>query len=160
MRRVLLVFWTAGMLAAFAARPAAASDELFTSTLRGNIANQQIVGFPASTATWDLRRGFVSILPFGKERALVVVGVKGLIIPALGFNPSPDVLARIVCHDQVGTPAEAARTRTAPLSREGNGTVIDVVPLPGTCFAPVVFLTGSRDPEGQSPGKWFAVTGF
>jgi hypothetical protein len=158
MRRVLLALW-AGALFALPARPAA-SSELFTSTLRGNIANQQIVGFAASTATWDVRRSFVSILPFGKDRALVVVGVKGLIIPALGFNPSPDVLARIVCHDQVGTVSEAARTRTAPLSRQGNGTLIDVVSLPGACFAPIVLLTGSRDPEGQSPGKFFAVTGF
>jgi hypothetical protein len=159
MRRLLLAL-LAGALFALPARPAAASSELFTSTLRGNIANQQIAGFAASTATWDLKRGFVSILPFGKDRALVVVGVKGLIIPALGFNPSPDVLARIVCHDQVGTPAEAARTRTAPLSRQGDGTLVDVVALPGTCFAPIVLLTGSRDPEGQSPGKFFAVTGF
>jgi hypothetical protein len=160
MRRVLIALCAAGALCALSTRPAAASAELCTSTLRGNIANQQIVGFAASTATWDVRKGFVSILPFGEDRALVVVGVKGLIIPALGFNPSPDVLARIVCHDQVGAVSEAARTRTAPLSRQGDGTVIDVVSLPGTCFAPIVFLTGSRDPEGQSPGKFFAVTGF
>jgi hypothetical protein len=160
MRRVLIAVCAAGALCALTTRPAAASSELFTSALRGNIANQQIVGFAASTATWAVRKGFVSILPFGKDRALVVVGVKGLIIPALGFNPSPDVLARIVCHDQVGAVSEAARTRTAPLSRQGDGTVIDVVSLPGTCFAPIVFLTGSRDPEGQSPGKFFAVTGF
>jgi hypothetical protein len=150
----------AGILGTLAAPPAQASEELFTSTLRGNIANQQIAGFPASTATWDLRRGFVSILPFGRDRMLAVVAVKGLIIPALGFNPSPDILARIVCHDEVGAPSEAARTKTAPFSREGNATLIDVVSIPGTCFAPIVFLTGSRDPEGQTPGKWFAVTGF
>jgi hypothetical protein len=160
MRRVFIALWAAGALCALSTRPAAAASELFTSALRGNIANQQIAGFAASTATWAVRKGFVSILPFGKDRALVVVGVKGLIIPALGFNPSPDVLARIVCHDQVGAVSEAARTRTAPLSRQGDGTVIDVVSLPGTCFAPIVFLTGSRDPEGQSPGKFFAVTGF
>jgi hypothetical protein len=160
MRRVIGALWVAGALFALTAQPAAASSEVFTSTLRGNIANQQIVGFAASTATWDLRSGFVSIVPFGKDRSLVVVGVRGLIIPALGFNPSPDVLARIVCHDGVGTVSERARTRTAPLSRQGDGTLIDVVPLPGTCFAPIVLLTGSRDPEGQSPGKFFAVTGF
>src|SRR5262245_25677259 len=160
MRRVLLALWAAGSLCALPVPSAAASSELFTSTLRGNIANQQIAGFAASTATWEVRRGFVSILPFGKDRALVIVGVKGLIIPALGFNPSPDLLARVVCHDQLGAPSEAARTRTAPLSRQGNSTLVDVVALPASCFAPIVLLTGSRDPEGQSPGKFFAVTGF
>src|SRR5262245_66098469 len=111
MRRVLLAL-CAGALYALPAPPAAASSELFTSTLRGNIANQQIAGFAASTATWEVRRGFVSILPFGKDRALVIVGVKGLIIRALGFNPSPDLLARVVCHDHLGAPSEAPRTRT------------------------------------------------
>jgi len=141
------------------ANPAAAVTEHFSATIRGNIANQQIAGFRASTATWDLKRGFVAIVPAGR-RDLVVVAVKGLIIPALGFNPSPDLLARIVCHDEAGTPAEVARTRTVPMSRAGDATLIDKVAIPGPCFAPVVLLTGSVDPDGEMPGKWFGVSGF
>src|SRR5262245_5493552 len=158
MRPLLIGLASAGMLLALA-NPAAAFTEHFSATIRGNIANQQIVGFRASTATWDLKRGVVSIVPAG-HRDLVVVAVKGLIIPVLGFNPSPDLLARIVCHDEVGTPAEVTRTRAVPMSRAGDATLIDSVAIPGTCFAPVVLLTGSADPDGEMPGKWFGVSGF
>ena len=159
MRPWLIGIASAGMLFALANR-AAASTEHFSATIRGNVANQQIVGFRASTATWDLKRGFVSIVSRARRNDLLVVAVKGLIIPALGFNPSPDLLARVVCHDETGTPAEVARTRAVPMSPEGDATLIDGVSIPGACFAPVVLLTGSVDPDGEMPGKWFGVSGF
>ncbi len=28
------------------------------------------------------------------------------------------------------------------------------------CFAPIVLLTGLRDPDGNQPANWFAVSGF
>src|SRR5687767_7539495 len=101
MRPWLIVLATTGMLLGLASR-AAASAERFTATIRGNVANQQIVGFRASTATWDLQRGFASIVSRGRRGDVLVIAVKGLIIPAIGFNPSPDLLARVVCHDAVG----------------------------------------------------------
>jgi hypothetical protein len=159
MRRIVLALTGAALLGAAAPRTSEAS-ELFTSSLRGNVASQAIAGFQSSRATWDLERGRASIFPFGNDHAVVVVRTKGLIIPALGFNPSPDLLARIVCHDAAGTPAEAARTRTVPFPPSGNATLLEVVELPGDCFAPIVLLTGSVDPEGESPGKFFAVSGF
>ena len=76
------------------------------------------------------RKGRVTLAGFGKGRAILVAKARGLIIPALGFNPSPDLLARLVCHDAAGTPFEGARTKTAPLDREGDGTLVDVVKLP------------------------------
>ncbi len=148
---VLLTLWGPG---------AAQASELFASSLLGNVANQSIAGFPSSTATWDLKSGSVAIFPFGNDHAVVIVRTRGLIIPELGFNPSPDLLARLVCHDAAGTSAEAARTKTVPFPQSGNATLVDVVPIPADCFAPIVLLTGSVDPQGQRPGKFFAVSGF
>ena len=147
-----------GLLAVGA--PAANAEPIFSAPLRGNVANQSIVGFPSSRATWDIERGHVSLFRFGEGRAVVVVRTQGLIIPAIGLNPSPDLLARLVCHDDTGSPSEAARTRTVRFPESGDATLIDVVPVPDDCFAPIVLLTGSRDPDGNQPGNWFAVSGF
>jgi hypothetical protein len=160
MTRIPLVLTGALFLLGITTAPALADDALFSANLRGNIADQVIAGFPASRATWDIRRGRVTLVAFGGRHAVLVARAKGLIIPALGFNPSPDFLARVVCHDQAGQPSEAARTRTAPLSQAGNGTLIDVVELPEACFAPIVLITGSVDPDGNRPGNWFAVSAF
>lgn len=147
------------LLALASPRPAAAA-ELFAARLRGNVANQVIAGFPSSLATWDLERGSVALFPFGEEHAVLVVSVRGLIIPALGFNPSPDLLARLVCHDAAGTPSEAARTRAIPFPQSGDAKLVEVISIPADCYAPIVLLTGSVDPQGESPGKFFAVSGF
>lgn len=157
--RALVLTLLAGLLGVTSPGAAEAGPP-FTSSLRGNIANQSIAGFPASRATWDLERGKVALIPFGEEQAVVVVTTTGLIIPAIGFNPSPDLLARVVCHDAAGTPSEAARTKTVAFPQSGDATLIDVVSIAGDCFAPIVLLTGSRDPDGNTPGNWFAVSGF
>lgn len=154
-----LVAVTAALLTIASPRVAQAS-ELFASSLLGNIANQTIAGFASSTATWDLQRGTVAIFPFGSDHAVLVVRTRGLIIPDLGFNPSPDLLARVVCHDATGTPSEAARTRSIPFPQSGNATLVEVIQIPDACFAPIVLLTGSVDPQGERPGKFFAVSGF
>lgn len=143
-----------------AVRPPAAAAESFASALRGNVANQVIAGFPSSVVTWAIERGRVVINRRASGEAIVVVRTEGLIIPALGFNPSPDLLARIVCHDSAGTPSEGARTRAIPFPESGDARLVDTVSLPEECFAPIVLLTGSIDPQGESPGKFFAVTGF
>jgi hypothetical protein len=148
-----------GLVLLGAAAPVRA-DPLFSAPLRGNVANQSIAGFASSRATWELERGRVSLVRFGQGKAVVVVRTRGLIIPALGFNPSPDLLARLVCHDATGAPAEAARTDTVPFAQDGDATLIDVVSIPAECFAPIVLLTGSRDPDGNQPGNWFAVSAF
>jgi hypothetical protein len=160
MRRIPLALTGVLFLLGLTTAPALANEALFSANLRGNIADQMIAGFPASRATWDIRRGRVTLVGFGGRHVLLVARAKGLIIPALGFNPSPDFLARVVCHDEAGRPSEAARTQTAPLSQAGNGTLIDVVELPAVCFAPIVLITGSIDPDGNRPGNWFAVSAF
>ena len=141
------------------ALPASAGPVL-SATLRGNVADQSIAGFPSSRASWEVERGRVSLVRFGEGQAVLLVQTKGLIIPALGFNPSPDLLARLVCHDAAGVPFEAARSDAVPFAPDGDATLIDVIPLPAACFAPIVLLTGSRDPDGNEPGNWFAVSGF
>jgi hypothetical protein len=160
MRRFLFVLTSALLLFGFTSSPAHADEAVFSSNLRGNIADQVIAGFPSSRATWDIRRGRITLVGFGEHRVILVAQAKGLIIPSIGFNPSPDFLARVVCHDEAGRSSEAARTRTAPLSQGGNGTLIDVVELPAACFAPIVLITGSTDPAGNRPGNWFAVSAF
>jgi hypothetical protein len=158
MARIASAFAAALLLAGLAGAPAHANETLYTADLLGNVANQVIAGFPSSTATWTIKKGRVTLAGFGKSHAILILKAKGLIIPALGFNPSPDVLARVVCHDAQGKPFEGARTKTAPLDREGDGTLVDVVQLPDQCFAPIILVTGSQDPAGNRPGNWFAVS--
>src|SRR5262245_38558598 len=107
-------------------RGSAGGTEVFSSSLEGNRANQVIADFPASTVDWNLARGTVSIITFSEGRALLLLRVKQLIIPAFGFNPSPDILARVVCHDPAGQPSEAARTKAVPFNSEGNAILVDV----------------------------------
>ena len=138
----------------------ARAEIVYHSRMLGNVANQVIAGEPSSTATWTVKRGRVTIFALEGTRVVVALRAKRLIIPALGFNPSPDFLARVVCHDEGGIPFVAAQTDPAPLSREGNGRLVDAVTLPDPCFAPIVLIGGSTDPAGNFPGNWFAVSGF
>ena len=147
------------MLCAGTAQSAAAT-EIFSANLLGNRANQVIAGFPASTVDWDIQRGRVSLVSFGSGSTLLVLRAKGLIIPVIGFNPSPDILARVICHNATGTPFEAARTATAPFESDGDAVLIAKVKIPDLCFAPIVLVTGSMDPAGNRPGNWFAVSGI
>ncbi|MEW6269165.1 MAG: hypothetical protein AB1689_07695 [Thermodesulfobacteriota bacterium] len=160
MMKFALVIAMTVLLVAGADPPDAAADPSYVAELRGNVADQVIAGFPSSVATWSIERGRVSIQRLPSVAALIIVRTKGLIIPALGQNPSPDLLARIVCHDAGGLPAEAARTRAVPFPEDGDARLADTVSLPQDCFAPIVLLTGSIDPQGESPGKFFAVSGF
>ena len=91
--------------------------------------------------------------------AILVAEAKGLIIPAIGFNPSPDFLARVVCHDAAGALPRRRGPRLPRSPEQGDGTLVDVVELPAACFAPIVLITGSTDPAGNRPGNWFAVSG-
>lgn len=136
------------------------ASEAFRSPLLGNTANQLVAGFASSVVDWTIERGRASIVPLGDDRFEVIVRTKGLIIPLLGFNPSPDLLARIICHDEAGAPSEAARTQAVPFAPSGDAKLVDVISIESTCFAPIILLTGSVDPQGESPGKFFALTGL
>jgi hypothetical protein len=144
------------LLLGIATPPAAQAH--FSSSLEGNVANQVIAGFPSSVATWTIDRGSVVMFRLRNGVATILITTKRLIIPELGFNPSPDLLARIVCHDSAGVASEGGRTRAVPFPQSGDAKLFDTVSLPDECFAPIVLLTGSIDPQGESPGKFFAVS--
>src|SRR5262245_44936253 len=108
MTKSVLGLATIALLTGLAHPREAAADASLSAELRGNLANQSIVGFPSSVATWSIERGRVSLKRGPNGQSVIVVRTRGLIIPALGFNPSPDILARIVCHDSAGNPSEAA----------------------------------------------------
>jgi hypothetical protein len=119
----------------------------------GNIATQEIAGFSSSVVTWT--RHDPSAEAIGRRH-----DPRTTSSPDPRFNPVADLLARIVCHDSAGVASEAARTRTVSFPESGDARLVDAVSLPEDCFAPIVLLTGSLDPQGESPGKFFAVSGF
>ncbi len=80
-------------------------------------------------------------------------------VPCFGFSPVPFFLARLVCHDAAGVAEVVATTVPAPLSAEGDGKLRETVDVPEVCFAPLLLIGGVR-PDGVTPGRWFATTGF
>ena len=131
---------------------------------------QLIAGQPSSGSAWTIRNGTVRVTHVFGDHFIVTARVKGLVLEAAGFNPSPDFLVRLFCHDSRGAPFLAATTRAAPLSpgnpdpsqfeAGGNGKLADSVRLPDACFAPIALIGGSFGPTGNSPSNWFAVGGF
>ncbi len=71
----------------------------------------------------------------------------------------PFFLARLVCHDLTGAAEVVATTPPAPLSAEGDGKLRAIVDVPEVCSAPALLIGGVR-PDGVTPGRWFATTGF
>ena len=143
----------------------------FQSKILGNSLNpetgapQEIAGFQSSFSAWTIRKGSVEIFPFGKSDSVLIARVKGLVLDPAGFNPSPDFEARVVCHDDAGSPFLAVTTKAAPLtpgtpggSPGGDGTLVDVIRLPEECFAPIILFGG--DSDGPGPPGFFAVSSF
>jgi hypothetical protein len=142
---------------------------IFTARILGNSLDpasggpQVIAGFASSTSAWSIQRGQVTLFSFGKGRAVLVATVKRLALDPAGFNPSPTIEARLVCHDDAGAPFLAARSKEAPMTlgapggaAGGNATLIDVISLPAECFAPIVLFGG--DSDGPGPPGFFAVS--
>ena len=80
-------------------------------------------------------------------------------VPCFGFSPVPFFLARLVCHDAAGVAEVVATTAPAPLSADGDGKLRVIVDVPEICSAPLL-LIGGVQPDGVTPGRWFATTGF
>ena len=154
---------------------AVAGGLVYSSRVLPNRANQEVAGFPASGVDWAIERGSVRIFGLRGDRFLFALRLRKLIIPRMtgpvcppgtdpcfGFNPSPDVLARVVCHDAAGTAAVAATTKAVAMDADGNAFLLDVIALPDACFAPLVLIGGSRGPPPgfEEPSNWFAITGF
>ncbi len=143
---------------------AAHADSLaFSSRVLPNRAGQVVAGFPASSVDWEIRDGRVNLRALGGNSFLLTLRVRGLIIPAFGFNPAADLLARVVCHDESGEPFVGDTTRASTnFTPEGDGLLVDRVELPEACFAPIVLIGGSVGPPPgfEVPSNWFAISGF
>jgi hypothetical protein len=161
MTQFLRSLLAAAVLTGVSAGAAHADIRAFSSKVLPNRANQVVAGFPASGADWTIRNGRVQLFAIGGDHFLLTLRVRGLIIPFLGFNPSGDLLARIVCHDESGQPFVADTTRASTnFTPEGDGVLFDRVEIPDACFAPIVLIGGSVGPMGEEPSNWFAISGF
>ena len=169
MRRLSFILLAATLLLGFGTESKAFHLE-YSSRILGNALDsegnpQEIAGFQSSFSAWTIRSGKVTIFPFGSKHSLLVARVRGLVLDPAGFNPSPTIEARVVCHDRAGDPFLAATTKAAPLKlgapggpAGGNGELIAVIQLPDECFAPIVLFGG--DSNGGGPPGFFAVTGL
>ena len=150
---------------------------VYSSRVLANRADQVIAGEPSSGVDWQIEDGRVRIISLYGDSFLLTLRVEGLIIPVMegpicipfgtdtcfGFNPSPDLLARVVCHDEMGEPAVEATTHaTTRFTPDGDGFLVDRIELPEPCFAPIVLIGGSvgPPPDFNSPSNWFGVSGF
>jgi len=175
MTRILRSFLAAAVLTGAWVDAAHADIRAFSSKVLPNRAGQVVAGFPASGVDWAIRSGRVGLFALGGDRFLLTLRVRGLIIPVMegpvctpfgtetcfGFNPSPDLLARVVCHDESGEPFVADTTRaTTNFTPEGDGLLFDRVEIPEICFAPIVLIGGSMGPPPTFEPNWFAISGF
>ena len=163
MTRILRNLLVAAVLTGVFAGTAQAGIRAFSSKVLANRADQVVAGFPASGADWAIRDGRVQLFALRGDHFLLTLRVRGLIIPFLGFNPSPDLLARVVCHDESGEPFVADTTRASTnFTPEGDGRLFDSVEIPEACFAPIVLIGGSVGPPpgSETPSNWFAISGF
>lgn len=115
--------------------------------------------------------GFPWVLEEGKARLNAngefEVEVQGLVIDpsnataqakgVAGVNPLPFFFATLSCLDNTGATTNV-NTGAVQATATGNATIDQTIPLPGSCFAPIVFVRGSA--SGASSGPWFAVSGF
>ena len=171
MRRISFAFFALLLLGAPSGNAAAQDGSIFTARILGNSLDpatggpQVIAGFTSSLSAWSIQRGQVALFSFGRGHAVLVATVKRLVLDPAGFNPSPTIEARLVCHDDAGAPFLAARSKEAAMTlgapggaAGGNATLIDVIPLPEACFAPIVLFGGDSDAPG--PPGFFAVSGL
>ena len=168
-RRFCFSILCAALVAGTPLASAAEERSIFTARIVGNSldpatgAPQVIAGFASSLSAWSIRQGQVTLFAFGARRALLVASVKRLVLDPAGFNPSPTIEARLVCHDDAGAAFLAARSESAPMTLGapggapgGNATLVDVIDLPAECFAPIVLFGG--DSDGPGPTGFFAVS--
>jgi hypothetical protein len=91
-----------------------------------------------------------------KADGTLEIKVRGLIIPTTGTNPAPAFRGVVSCMiiDGTGAPATLnVSTGDFPATTTGDADIEEVLDLPDSCFAPIVFVTNTA-------GRWFAVTGF
>ncbi len=120
-------------------------------------------GIPGGGFPWVIGEGRYQLRANGE----LEVEVEGLVIDPTnataqargiaGTNPLPYFFATVSCLDNTGATTNV-NTAAAAATTTGNATIDQTVPLPASCFAPIVFVRGSF--TGASSGPWFAVSGF
>ena len=106
----------------------------FTTSLAPSVpADPVLHGVTAGSAPWVLKNS-VAVL----DNGLLVVNVRGLIIPGLGTpGPVTSVDGALYCANET-TPA--VTTGTFPLSEQGNAQIVARVKLPSTCQTPALLI--------------------
>lgn len=115
--------------------------------------------------------GFPWVISEGKAKVtsggFLQVEVEGLVIDPnnataqekgiAGINPVGHFFATLSCVDASGAVVNID-SNPVPATTTGNATIEQYIPLPATCFAPIVLVRGS--PTGAPSGPWFAASGF
>ncbi len=117
-------------------------------------------GFP-----WVIAEGTARLSANGE----LEVEVQGLVIdPAnataqskgiAGINPLKFFFATVSCLDNTGATTNV-NSATFAATETGNATIEQTIGLPGSCFAPIVFVRGTNIASSDPSGPWFAVSGF
>jgi hypothetical protein len=115
--------------------------------------------------------GFPWVLSEGKAKVtsggVLHIEVEGLVIDPnnataqekgiAGVNPVGHFFATLSCLDATGAVVNI-NSAPVPATATGNASIEQNIPLPATCFAPIVLVRGS--PTGAPSGPWFAASGF
>jgi hypothetical protein len=115
-------------------------------------ATNPIRGIGGGGVPWVISVGKGELKANGK----LEIKVRGLIIPTTGTNPAPSFRGVVSCMiiDGTGAPGNLnVSTGDFPATPAGDANIEEVLDLPTSCFAPIIFVTNSA-------GRWFAVTGF
>ena len=123
-------------------------------------------GIPGGGFPWVLSEGKATLAANGR----LDVEVEGLVIDPsnvtaqekgiAGINPLKYFFATVSCLAPAGTTTHVD-TVAFPATTTGNATIEQTIALPGSCFAPLVFVRGSVNGDSTTPtGPWFAVSGY
>jgi len=102
---------------------------------------------PAGGRPWKISRGEGRLMDDGSLR----IGVEGLVLVEDGANPVVAFRGLVSCLTADGGVANVL-TGEFTADPAGNAQIEETIELPGSCFAPVVFVT-------SADGNWFATTG-
>ncbi len=149
--RVSRVVLTLILWLAFAV-PALAGESLFEferfrGIPTGGLAIRNIAG---GGVPWSIDQGEAKL----EEDGTLKVGVEGLVLaPPRAGNPAPQFMATLSCLNADGT-INNIDTQPVPATTTGDARIEEVLTLPATCLAPIVFV------QGFPNLRWFAISGF
>jgi hypothetical protein len=120
--------------------------ERFRGIPTGGLAIRNIAG---GGVPWSIDQGEAKL----DEDGTLKVEVEGLVITATGVNPVSQFVATLSCLNADGI-INNIRTNPVPATSTGDAQIEEVLALPDTCLAPIVFV------QGFPNLRWFAISGF